>query len=350
MAADPKERIQIAITLGDPNGIGPEVVLKCLDDPVVMKRVEPVLVGSAKVLETHAKALGRRVPAVTSGLSQPLPKHGIRIIDTMKQQEVVVEMGKMTPKAGSMAMKAVDEGIRLASQKQVSALVTAPISKLAIVRAGYNFPGHTEYLAEKTRAKEKVMMMVSQEMRISLATDHIALRQVPEYLTVHRLTAKLKRVQASLNQDFGIVRPKIAVLGLNPHAGESGVLGDEDSMVIAEVIREAGKRGMLAFGPFPADGFFGNRLYCGYDGIMAMYHDQGLIPFKTLTFGSGVNFTAGLPIVRTSPDHGTAFDIAGKDRADPGSMIQAVLLAASIARQRQSLKTHATGKFPRRRP
>lgn len=301
-----------------------------------MKRVAPVVVGSLKVLEIHAKALGRRLPPLNRDLSRPLQGRGSWIVDTTKQEEIAVDMGKLTPRAGSMAMQAVDEGIRLVRQQKVDALVTAPISKLAIVRAGYNFPGHTEYLAKKTGVKEKVMMMVSTEMRISLATDHIALNQVSERLTINGLIAKLKRLQASLIRDFGIIRPKIAVLGLNPHAGESGVLGDEEENVIIKAIRDSGNRGILALGPFPADGFFGNRLYCGYDAIMAMYHDQGLIPFKTLSFGSGVNFTAGLPIVRTSPDHGTAFDIAGKNQADEGSMIQAVLLAASVAQQRQS--------------
>ncbi len=336
MAKDSQERTRIAITLGDPNGIGPEVVLKCLDDPLLMKRVEPVIVGSVKILKIHAKALGRSLPNYTSNLDEPLPRRGIRIIDSAKNQDVAVAMGKLTPRAGTMAMDSVDEGIRLARQDDVSALVTAPISKLAIVRAGYNFPGHTEYLAKKTKVKEQVMMMVSNELRISLATGHIALNQVAGRLTINGLIAKLKRVRASLMRDFGIVRPKIAVLGLNPHAGESGVLGNEEKDVIINAIKEAGNRGILALGPFPADGFFGNRQYCGYDGVLAMYHDQGLIPFKTLSFGSGVNFTAGLPIVRTSPDHGTAFDIAGKNKADPGSMIQAVLLAASIAEQRNS--------------
>lgn len=179
------------------------------------------------------------------------------------------------------------------------------------------------------------MMMVAKGLRISLATGHIPLKQVPERVTVNGLIAKLKRVKASLVQDFGIVHPKIAILGLNPHAGEDGVLGNEETEVIIEAIKGAGRRSILALGPFPADGFFGNGQYCGYDGVMAMYHDQGLIPFKTLSFGSGVNFTAGLPIVRTSPDHGTAFGIAGQARADAGSMIQAVLLAASVVEQRQ---------------
>jgi len=331
----PQERIRIAITLGDPNGIGPEVVLKCLDDPLLMKRVAPVIVGSLKVLEIHAKSLGRQLPVMSKDLNRPLQKRGIWIMDTTKQQEAVVDMGKPTPRAGSMAMEAVDEGIRLVRQGNVSALVTSPISKLAIVRAGYNFPGHTEYLAKKTGAKEKVMMMVSKEMRISLATDHIALNQVSERLSVNGLIAKLKRLQSSLIHDFGLLRPKIAVLGLNPHAGEGGVLGNEEENIIVAAIKEVANRGILALGPFPADGFFGSRQYCGYDAIMAMYHDQGLIPFKTLSFGGGVNFTAGLPVIRTSPDHGTAFDIAGKNQADEGSMIQAVLLAAAVVQQRQ---------------
>jgi len=333
--ANTQQRIRIAITLGDPNGIGPEVVLKCLDDPLLKKHVEPVVVGSLKILEFHAKVLGKRLPPIVEGLKKPIPQFGIRIIDTTTpQQDPLVEMGKVTPWAGSMAMNAVDEGIRLTMQKKVAALVTAPISKLAIVRAGYNFPGHTEYLAKKTNVQQKVMMMISDQMRISLVTDHIAVRQVSEQMTQDGLITKLRRVQASLVKDFRILRPKIAVLGLNPHAGEGGVLGDEEKDIIIPAIKDAGNQGILALGPFPADAFFGNRLYCAYDGIMAMYHDQGLIPFKTLSFGSGVNFTAGLPIVRTSPDHGTAFDIAGSNKANEESMVQSVLLAALIAQNR----------------
>jgi len=336
VSADSQQRIRIAITLGDPNGIGPEVVLKCLDDPLLKKRVEPVLVGSLKILKFHAKLLGKRLPPIVEGLNKPIPKFGIRIVDTTTpQQDPLIEMGQVTPWAGSMAMNAVDEGIRLSMQNQVAALVTAPISKLAIVRAGYNFPGHTEYLAKKTNVKQKVMMMVSDEMRISLVTDHIAVGQISQRITSNGLISKLRRVRASLIKDFGILHPKIAVLGLNPHAGEGGVLGDEEKDIIIPAIKEAGNRGIIAFGPFPADAFFGNRLYCAYDAIMAMYHDQGLIPFKTLSFGCGVNFTAGLPIVRTSPDHGTAFDIAGSNKANEGSMVHAVLLAAWIAENRQ---------------
>ena len=336
VAAESQQRRRIAITLGDPNGIGPEVVLKCLDDPLLKKRVEPVLVGSIKILEFHAKLLGMRLPPIVEGLNKPISKFGIRIVDTTTpQQDPLIELGRVTPWAGSMAMNAVDEGIRLAMQNQVDALVTAPISKLAIVQAGFNFPGHTEYLAKMTKVKQKVMMMVSDQMRISLVTDHIAVGQISERITAKGLMAKLQRVRASLMKDFRILHPKIAVLGLNPHAGEGGVLGNEEKDMIIPAIKEAGNRGILAFGPFPADAFFGNRLYCAYDAIMAMYHDQGLIPFKTLSFGRGVNFTAGLPIVRTSPDHGTAFDIAGSNKANEGSMVHAVLLAALIAENRQ---------------
>ena len=335
METESKKRIRVAITLGDPNGIGPEVVLKCLDDPLVQSRTEPIVVGSPEVLRIHAKKLGRRLPPLVEDLEAKTPKHAIRIANTSQETRTVVEMGKLTPRGGNMAMFAVDEGIRLVQEGKASALVTGPISKLAIVRAGYNFPGHTEYLAKKMKVKEHVMMMVAKGLRISLATGHIPLKQVPERVTVNGLIAKLKRVKASLVQDFGIVHPKIAILGLNPHAGEDGVLGNEETEVIIEAIKGAGRRSILALGPFPADGFFGNGQYCGYDGVMAMYHDQGLIPFKTLSFGSGVNFTAGLPIVRTSPDHGTAFGIAGQARADAGSMIQAVLLAASVVEQRQ---------------
>lgn len=335
MATESKERTPVAITLGDPNGIGPEVILKCLDDPLVQSRIEPIVVGSPEVLRVHAKKLGRRLPPLVENLEGKTPKRAIRIADTSQEAQTVVEIGKLTPRGGNMAMFAVDEGLRLVQEGTASALVTGPISKLAIVRAGYNFPGHTEYLAKKLKAKEHVMMMVAKSLRISLATGHIPLKQVSERVTVNGLVAKLKRVKASLVQDFGIIHPRIAILGLNPHAGEDGVLGAEETEVIIEAIKGAGRRSIVALGPFPADGFFGSRQYCGYDGIMAMYHDQGLIPFKTLSFGSGVNFTAGLPIVRTSPDHGTAFGIAGQDQADAGSMIQAVLLAASVVDQRR---------------
>lgn len=335
VTTDATNRVPIAITLGDPNGIGPEVVLKCLDDPLVKKRVAPVIVGSPNVLEIHSKVLRRRLPTLVEDLDHSLPRRGIRILNSDRKMEQTVEFGKLTPMGGSMAMHAVDDGIRLVKEGKVKALVTAPISKLAIVRAGYNFPGHTEYLAKKTGAKGVVMMMVSGSLRISLVTGHVALKRVPDQLTVNRLITLIKRVRTSLIQDFGLIHPKIAVLGLNPHAGENGVLGSEEVDVIAKAVKEAGNRGILTFGPFPADGFFGSKQYCEYDSIMAMYHDQGLIPFKTLSFGSGVNYTAGLPIVRTSPDHGTAFNIAGQNQADEGSMIQAVLLAASIAKQRQ---------------
>ena len=335
MSTESNKRIRVAITLGDPNGIGPEVILKCLDDPLVQGRTEPIVVGPPEVLRIHAKKLGRRLPPLVENLEGNIPKRAIRIADTSQEAQTVVEMGKLTPRGGNMAMFAVDEGLRLVQEGTASALVTGPISKLAIVRAGYNFPGHTEYLAKKLKAKEHVMMMVAKSLRISLATGHIPLKQVSERVTVNGLIAKLKRVKATLVQDFGIIHPRIAILGLNPHAGEDGVLGTEETEVIIEAIKGAGRRSIVALGPFPADGFFGSRQYCGYDGIMAMYHDQGLIPFKTLSFGSGVNFTAGLPIVRTSPDHGTAFGIAGQDRADPGSMIQAVLLAASVVEQRK---------------
>lgn len=338
MTQAPTARTRIAITLGDPNGIGPEVVLKSLSDPLLKNRVEPILVGSLKILKIHADILGRRLPPIVEGLSGSLPKFGVRIIDILSPKpDVPVDLGKVTPQAGGMAMQSVDEAIRLTVEQKVDGLVTAPISKLAIAQAGYKFPGHTEYLAEKTGVKKQVMMMVSDEMRISLMTDHIPIHQVSNQITTNGLVTKLKAVNLSLIRDFGILRPKIAVLGLNPHAGEGGVLGEEEKKIIVKAIKDVANRGVIALGPFPADAFFGNKMYCGYDAIMAMYHDQGLIPFKTLSFGLGVNYTAGLPIVRTSPDHGTAFDIAGSSKANEGSMIQAIHLATSIAHRRKTI-------------
>ncbi len=338
MTQAPKSRTRIAITLGDPNGIGPEVVLKCLFDPFLKERVEPVLVGSMGVLKTHANILGRKLPPLVEGLDEQLPKFGARIVDTSSNSDVSVDFGKVTPQAGTMAMNAIDKAVDLVREQQVAGLVTAPISKLSVAQAGHKFAGHTDYLAEKTGAKQRVMMMVSDEMRISLMTDHVPIRQVSNRISINGLVTKLKQTNLSLIRDFGITRPKIAVLGLNPHAGEGGVLGEEEGNIIMKAIKEVGNRGVIALGPFPADAFFGNKLYCGYDAILAMYHDQGLIPFKTLSFGSGVNFTAGLPIVRTSPDHGTAFDIAGSNKANEGSIIHAVHLATSIAENRNKIK------------
>ena len=332
----PKKRPRIALTLGDPNGVGPEVVLKCLADSRLMKFVEPLVVGSAHVLKVHANKLGfndLRIHVV----QQP-PEHlqegGLTVLDVAKGDKPGVELGKVTKGAGRLAMKAVEVATDLCLQGHAEAMVTAPISKEAIAQAGYEFPGHTEFIARRAGDDAFTMMFVADDLRVGLVTGHIPIWDVPKRITIEAILKKVKVITASLIRDFGIERPKIAVLGLNPHASDGGVLGREEAEVILPAIEQACEAGHLVFGPFPADSFFGIGAYRLYDAVLAMYHDQGLIPFKTLAFESGVNYTAGLSVVRTSPDHGTAFNIAGEGKASPGSLRSAVYLALDIVRRR----------------
>ncbi len=327
---------RVAVTLGDPNGIGPEVVLKSLADARMRRLIDPVIIGSLHVIELYTDKLELEFPElipVTEAM-EPVPASALRVMNPSPGEKPRVAPGDVTGHAGDLAMKSVRLAVDLALDSAVDAIVTAPISKRAIALAGYEFPGHTEFLVHRTRAASHTMMMIAGALRVGLLTVHIPLAKVAKRVRKADIKRCLKSIARSLQADFGIVRPRIAVLGLNPHAGEEGVLGGEESAEIIPAIRESCKGGIMTFGPFPADGFFGSGTYRGYDAVLAMYHDQGLIPFKTLAFGRGVNFTAGLPIVRTSPDHGTAFDIAGKNRADEGSVRHAIYLAADIARQR----------------
>jgi 4-hydroxythreonine-4-phosphate dehydrogenase len=327
---------RIAVTLGDPNGVGPEVVLKCLSDSRLLKFMEPVVIGSAHVFQVHANKLGYRDLRIHV-VQQP-PEHlqdgGITVLDVAGGEKPEVRFGEVTREAGALAMKAVEVATDLCLQGDAAAMVTAPISKEAIALAGYDAPGHTEFIARRAGSEAHTMMLVSDELRVGLVTGHIPIWDVPKSVTCETILEKIRVIGASLAQDFGIDRPKIAVLGLNPHAGDGGVLGREEVDAIVPAINQACEEGILVFGPFPADSFFGIGAYRLYDAVLAMYHDQGLIPFKTLAFESGINYTAGLSIVRTSPDHGTAFNIAGEGKASPGSMRSALYLAIDIARRR----------------
>lgn len=329
-------RPRIAVTLGDPNGVGPEVVLKCLADSRLTKFVEPLVVGSAHVLKVHANKLGYRDLRihVVQQVPEHLPEDDVSVLDTEKGEKPHVAFGKITAEAGQLAMRAVEVATDLCLDGTAEAVVTAPISKEAIAMAGYEFPGHTEFIARRTGSEAYTMMFVADELRIGLVTGHIPIWDVPKRVTRDAIIEKIQVISASMTRDFGIERPKIAVLGLNPHAGDGGVLGREEAEAILPAIEQSCEDGNLVFGPFPADSFFGIGAYRLYDAVLAMYHDQGLVPFKTLAFESGVNFTAGLPIVRTSPDHGTAFNIAGEGKASPGSIRSAVYLAVDIARRR----------------
>ncbi len=327
---------RIAITLGDPNGVGPEVVLKSLSDARMRRYFQPLIVGSLAVLRQHAEKLGWNALRI-EGVDAPDAAIGadvLPVLDTMPGEAPAVAWGEITELGGRLSMRAVERATDLCREGHAAAMVTAPISKEAIALAGYQVPGHTEFIAERVGAPSHTMMMVADSLRVGLVTGHIPIWDVPKGVTTDRIGERLRTIAGSLSRDFGVERPKIAVLGLNPHAGDGGVLGREEIECIIPAIRQACSDGILTFGPFPADGFFAIGAYRVYDAVLAMYHDQGLIPFKTITFEQGVNFTAGLPIVRTSPDHGTAFGIAGQGKASPGSMRSALFLAVDVARRR----------------
>ncbi|MFW6157453.1 MAG: 4-hydroxythreonine-4-phosphate dehydrogenase PdxA, partial [Balneolaceae bacterium] len=326
--------LRIAISTGDYNGIGPEVILKTLQE-TDLSEVTPVITGSAGVIRFYSELLNIGLPFHSIDSAKKIEEGTVNVLESYGKKEYRVNPGELSRKAGKLSMKAVERAIKLCRKEKADAMVTAPISKEAIQKAGYKVPGHTEFLADKTSTSDYIMMMVSGELRIGLATIHVPLAKVPSLLNEATVLRYLRIMHRSLQHDFGIPDPKIAVLGLNPHAGDGGVIGNEEIRYIAPALQKARFNDMEVSGPFAADGFFGSGRYKSFDGILAMYHDQGLIPFKTLSFGAGVNFTAGLPIIRTSPDHGTAFDIAGKNRADPRSFRHAFDLARTLAQHRK---------------
>ena len=325
----------IAITIGDFNGVGPEVVLKSIASKEVQKRIQPVLIGSIEIFRHYAQLLKLDLDLVETESVKKIKAGTVPVITVQPVSVKQLQIGKTAPDAGVCAGIAIERAIKMCLDKEADAMVTAPVSKEALHFAGYNFPGQTEMLAMLTRSDRVTMMLLSSTMRVALATVHIPIRKVSENLFIDRITEKLDTVHTSLKNDLGITNPSIAVLGLNPHAGENGAIGTEEREVIIPALKKAQEKGINAAGPFPADGFFATQSFKKYDAILAMYHDQGLIPLKMSGFDEGVNFSAGLKIIRTSPDHGTAFDIAGKNMANPGSMTAAISLAASIIEQRK---------------
>jgi len=328
------DKPRIGITIGDLNGVGPEVVLKALSDHRILSQITPVIYGSTRVLSFYKKSLGLEEfnynPVRQKG--QFAPK-SVNVVNCW-EDTIEITPGKASSEAGRGALMAIQQACADARENMIDALVTAPIDKNTIHSDSFPFKGHTEFLADYFQAKESVMCMISEKLRVALVTDHIPLSQVPAAITKERLTSKLLTFERTLQKDFGITKPRIAVLALNPHAGDGGLLGTEDEEIIRPVVIELKNKGKLVYGPYPADGFFGSNLFTKYDGIIAMYHDQGLIPFKTLSFETGVNFTAGLPVVRTSPDHGTAYPIAGKNQASEQSMREAIYLAVDILKHK----------------
>ncbi|MEO1514609.1 MAG: 4-hydroxythreonine-4-phosphate dehydrogenase PdxA [Bacteroidota bacterium] len=329
------EKVKVGISIGDINGIGVEVILKTLHHKEILKYCIPVIYGSSKVLSYHKNIVGLEDFSYSTASSAERAKHDRVNVINCWHDSVNITLGKLSEAAGQCAYIALEQATNDLKSGAIDALVTAPIHKKAMQAANFPHTGHTEYITQAFGMTDSLMLMVNDDLRIGLVTNHLPLGMVTESLTKELLRRKIQVMNKTLKVDFGIERPSIAVLGLNPHAGDDGVIGDEEENIIRPVIIEIKKKGTLVMGPYPADGFFGSGTYRKFDGILAIYHDQGLIPFKALSFGDGVNFTAGLPGVRTSPDHGTAFDIAGENKADPSSFRRALFLAIDIAKSRR---------------
>ncbi len=328
------DKPRIGITIGDLNGIGPEVVIKALADNRLLSMVTPVVYGSTRVLSYYRKLMNLEEfnYSQVKGKGQFFPKS----INVVNCWEDVIEInpGQPSKQSAQAALTSLQKAVEEVKEGLIDGFVTAPIDKNTIHSDQFPFRGHTEYLTHTFNATESLMMMVTDQLKVALVTEHMPLKEVAQHITKERVELKIRLLEFSLKKDFGISKPKIAVLGLNPHAGDEGLIGDEEKNVILPVIQDLKNKGKLIFGPFPADGFFGASNYIKYDGILAMYHDQGLVAFKTLAFENGVNFTAGLPVVRTSPDHGTAYAIAGKNQADESSLREAIYAAAAIIKSR----------------
>jgi 4-hydroxythreonine-4-phosphate dehydrogenase len=332
------QKPRIGITLGDLNGIGPEVVIKALADNRLLAMITPVIYGSAKVISFYKKQLNIEEFNYTQvrNKGQYAPK-SINVVNCW-EDNLEISPGKASKEGGKAAFIALKQACEDLKEGLIDALVTAPIDKHTIHSDEFPFKGHTEYLTQFFGG-ESLMFMVSDTLRVGLVTEHIPVREIANAVTKEKIEAKLKVMDHSLRNDFGINKPRIAILGLNPHAGDGGLIGQEDDQLIKPVVSDQKNKGKLVYGPFASDGFFATGSHMKYDAVLAMYHDQGLLPFKTLAFEEGVNFTAGLPIVRTSPDHGTAYNLAGKNQANESSMREAVYRAADIFKSRNEPST-----------
>jgi len=330
----------LGITMGDPAGIGPEVIVKALAGTKLRQLCYPLVIGSRPVMQQTIKKLKLKleVRSVEGHDETPPRKNEIALLDPLEEPLDSFKPGVAAPGTGAASVAFIKKAVHLAQIGCIDGIVTAPINKEAINMAGCHFPGHTELLADLTQAQESGMMIIGGPLRIMFVTTHVAIKNVPALLTQAKIERAIRLAHLALTTLFGIKKPRIGVAALNPHAGEHGLFGDEEAQVILPAARAAQEKGMLASDPLPADTLFGKAARGDYDGVVALYHDQGLIPLKLVAFGTCVNLTVGLPIIRTSVDHGTAFDIVGKGIADPGSLIEAVTLAATLAAKRPSIK------------
>ena len=340
------EKIKIGISIGDINGIGPEVLLKTLSDSRITELCTPVIFGSAKILAYHKNIVKLRSFQFHTLEEGDTPEEGQINVVNCWTDNVRINLGNISEESGKYAYIALEKAVQALKDGYVDALVTAPINKEAMQLANFPHTGHTEYLAEKLGSKENLMMLVHENLRVGLVTNHLPIKEVANALNSQTVLRKLQLMHHSLRADFGLDRPKIAVLGLNPHASDGGNIGTEEQEIILPAIEKAKKEGIMAIGPYPADGFFGSQNYRNFDAILAMYHDQGLVAFKALSFGQGVNFTAGMPFVRTSPDHGTAFNLAGKNVAESDSFRRALYLAIDAYRNRANYEDMHANEMP----
>ncbi len=324
----------IGISCGDVNGIGTELIIKTFSDNRILEHCTPVIFASNKLINFYRKTMPELNLNYSSTKEFNRINHKQVNLFNCWEEEIQVTPGQLTETGGKYAILSLQTAVAALKQKQIDGLVTAPIHKKNIQSAEFNFTGHTPYLKEMFGVKDVVMMLCAGDFRVALVTEHIPVGDVAQYITKEKILSKLSLINQSLQKDFGIEKPKIAVLGLNPHAGDEGLIGKEEETIIKPAIKEAKNNNMLVVGPYSADAFFARRSFERFDAVLAMYHDQGLIPFKTLATGEGVNFTAGLPAVRTSPDHGVAFDIAGKDKADPSSFMTAIFECIDIINRR----------------
>lgn len=330
-----ERKIRVAITQGDTNGVGYEVILKVFSDPNILELCTPIIYGSPKIASYHRKALNLEVPYTIINHAEEARDGRVNLLACF-DDEIKIEIGQPSQEAGAAALKALDRAMTDYRSELYDVLVTAPINKATIQSPGFHFPGHTEYIETSVGEGQKALMILMNEtLRVALVTTHLPIKDIAKAITKEGIIEKATIFHKALKRDFRISSPRIAVLSLNPHAGDNGLLGSEEKDIILPAIEELADKGIQAFGPFAADGFFGSGAYDHFDGVLAMYHDQGLAPFKTIALESGVNYTAGLPIVRTSPDHGTAYDIAGKGVADENSMRQAIFTAIDVFRNRQ---------------
>ncbi|MBO7591555.1 MAG: 4-hydroxythreonine-4-phosphate dehydrogenase PdxA [Prevotella sp.] len=331
-----EKKIRVAITQGDTNGVGYEVILKVFEDPAILELCTPIIYGSAKIATYHKKALNLETNFTTINKAEDARDGRVNLL-VCHDDDTKVELGQPSAEAGQAALYALDRAMTDYRSGLYDVLVTAPINKATIQSPGFKFPGHTEYIETSVGdGKKALMILMNDVLRVALVTTHLPIKDIAKSISKEAIIEKATIFHQSLRRDFRISCPRIAVLSLNPHAGDEGLLGAEEKEIISPAIEQLAENGIQAFGPYAADGFFGSGSFNYFDGVLAMYHDQGLAPFKTIALDNGVNYTAGLPIVRTSPDHGTAYDIAGQGKADENSLRQAIYTAIDIWRNRQN--------------